>query len=628
VALKRLGPYEVAGLIGNGGMGAVFLARGPTGEVAIKLLTSSKPAAAERFDRERRLQARLGGLEGFVPLLDMGRSESGPFLVMPLLRGGTLRDRLERGGLGLDASVALGVRLARAMGRAHALGVVHRDLKPENVLFDEAGNPLIADLGLAKHFSSAAPGASQSVSLSVDGSFRGTAGYMAPEQARDAKSVGPPADVFSLGAILYECVSGAPAFTGRSPLELLTKLEEGRVEPLQGPAWLVAVVERALAREPGARFADADELARALERGEVAAPAKRSGPGRRALVIVVVVTLALGALFVARARGRADRLVADGSRLLDRDDFRGAIAAFTDAIALEPSSAAPWTERAWARCLEGSLHGRASAGTEGLADAERAVALDPASTRALCSLAFAHACLGDNQRVMEDVEKALARDPRCVRALVWRAFLLHVDSYKDASVRSRSRKVLDEALALEPDGADTWLIHANMSDLAREAGDDETATKEARRALELGPGHLIPCTSLALALLLRHPDEAVPVTMRSIERDPLYGEAWRDRFTARWKMGQLDLEIADCDRWLTHDPRSLQAFLNRGYAKLRTGDLPGAKADLDAAADLSMDGTDSPAVATALDELAAVLKAKGDEPGATRAAERARELRR
>src|SRR5581483_2605320 len=98
------------------------------------------------------------------------------------------------------------------------------------------------------------------------------------------------------------------------------------------------------------------------ERGEVAAPAKRSGAARRALLLVVALALALGALFVARARGRADRLVADGSRLLERDDFRGAIAAFTDAIALEPSSAAPWSERAWARCFEGSLHGRTSEG--------------------------------------------------------------------------------------------------------------------------------------------------------------------------------------------------------------------------------------------------------------------------
>jgi len=626
----RIGSYEVTRRIGQGGSGVVFAARGAAGEVAIKLLARATQETIARFEREMRLHGRLGTVEGFVPLLEVGQSESGPFLVMPLMTGGTLRDRLEQGPLGVEAAVAIVVAVARALGRAHARGIVHRDLKPENILFDEAGAPLVADLGLAKHFSGAAAGASQSVSLSVDGSLRGTAGYMAPEQARDAKSVGPEADVFSLGAILHECVSGEPAFMGENPLELLTKLEEGRVEPLRGPAWLVAIVERALAREPGARFADADELARALERGEVAAPARRSRPARRGLTAVLggLVLVGLALLLVSRHARSADRLVAEGSRLLDQDDFQGAIAAFTDAIALEPSSAAAWTERAWARCLEGDFHSRRSEGIEGLADAERAVALDPGSTRAICSLAFAHAFQGDNRRVMQDVERALARDPRCVRALLWRSFVLRVESYKDASLRPRSRAVLEEALALEPNGEDTWLVHTNMSALAREGGDDETAVKEARRAVEPAPGHLFAQVTLAQAILVQHPDEAVPVTTRVIERDPLYAAAWRLRFTARWRMGKLPLEIDDCDRWLTHDPRSLQALLNRGEARLRMGDLAGAKVDLDAAADLSRHGVGYRELFPVLEELVSILRAKGDERGASHAEERMRGLER
>src|SRR5205823_1073109 len=116
-------------------------------------------------------------------------------LVMPFLRGGTLRDRLARGPLPVEETVALAIALATALGRAHEGGIVHRDLKPENVLFQEddaatsRARPLVADLGLAKHFSSDAPGASRSVSLSRGGEMRGTVGYMAPEQMASAKEV-------------------------------------------------------------------------------------------------------------------------------------------------------------------------------------------------------------------------------------------------------------------------------------------------------------------------------------------------------------------------------------------------------------------------------------------------------
>src|SRR5262249_41050417 len=160
------------------------------------------------------LLAAFGEEDGFVPLLDEGTSEEGPFLVMPFLAGGTLRDKLREGPLKVGAALDLGVALAAALGRAHARGVVHRDLKPENVLYardaDGRERPLVADLGLAKHFDRDVHGATASVSLSTHGSFRGTAGYMAPEQMADAKSVGPEADVFALGAILYECLAGVP----------------------------------------------------------------------------------------------------------------------------------------------------------------------------------------------------------------------------------------------------------------------------------------------------------------------------------------------------------------------------------------------------------------------------------
>ncbi|HZU98392.1 MAG TPA: serine/threonine-protein kinase, partial [Planctomycetota bacterium] len=200
------GPYAVVAEIGQGGGGFVLRGRGPRGEdVAIKVLKSGNPEALARFRREARLQAGLGEKEGFVPLLDGGDAPS-PFLVMPFLAGGTLRDRLHRGPLSIEETVALGRKLAAAIGRAHALGIVHRDLKPENVLFTAKGEPLVADLGIAKHFRRDGVDGVASQSLSKTGMLRGTAGYMPAEQLRDSKEVKPPADVFALGAILYECL--------------------------------------------------------------------------------------------------------------------------------------------------------------------------------------------------------------------------------------------------------------------------------------------------------------------------------------------------------------------------------------------------------------------------------------
>jgi WD40 repeat protein len=221
-----------------------------------------------------------------------------------LLTGGTLRARIAR-GLPVEETVAIGVTVARALGRAHAQGVIHRDLKPENILFTADDRPLVADLGLAKHFGdSATSGAS--VSLSRTGELHGTVGYMAPEQMNDAKSVGPAADVFALGAILFECFDGRPAFAGETALEVMQKILQDETPSVASPAVphaLAAVVKRALARRPEDRFPDGEALARALEE----AAAARPGASRAAPVVLAALALALVVVIIIIALQIANR---------------------------------------------------------------------------------------------------------------------------------------------------------------------------------------------------------------------------------------------------------------------------------------------------------------------------------
>ncbi len=268
----RLGPYEVRYPVGHGAAAVVFKAEAADGApVALKVLRDPNGERRARFEREARLLARLARDEsGFVPLLGHGLSKLGPWLAMPFLPGGTLRDRLDRGPLPVEEAIATVLTISKTIAKAHEKGIAHRDVKPENVLFDEHDAPKVADLGLARHFRRDCPGGSDSVTVSREGRWLGTAGYASPEQLEDFSGAGPAADVFALGAVLYECLAGAPAFAAGNFVTLVAKLASATHEPLKGkvkdlPDWLHAVVEKALQLDPSRRYHDASELASALE---------------------------------------------------------------------------------------------------------------------------------------------------------------------------------------------------------------------------------------------------------------------------------------------------------------------------------------------------------------------------
>ena len=287
-APERLGPYRVEGEIARGGMGIVL--RGHHEElhrdVAIKLLrpeVSEDEVALERFLREARATARLRH-PGIVAIHDVTRDEAGnPYLVMDFVAGESLRERLKRDrALPPGEAAQVIAAVAGAVAHAHEHKVLHRDLKPDNVLLDERGTPHLTDFGLAKVFrpegaasetrASGRRPRSGALDLTLDGDVMGTPLYMAPEQVQDERdAIGPATDVWALGAMLYECLTGRPPFKADNLLGLFKQILSDeptpptRLNPLI-PAALERLCLACLVKDPAQRLGSADELARELKR--------------------------------------------------------------------------------------------------------------------------------------------------------------------------------------------------------------------------------------------------------------------------------------------------------------------------------------------------------------------------
>jgi serine/threonine protein kinase len=294
--ISSIGPYEVKEKLGQGAFGVVFRVarRGTPGEFALKVLTALSTEDVQRFLREAELARRIDD-PGVVRVLDAGQFERHPYYVMELCRGETLRERLQLGPLPIAEATRIVSALARTVASVHARGVLHRDLKPANVIMDETGRPRLTDFGLARdRFGQ---------SLTRTGEVLGTPVYMAPEQFRDAKHIDNRADVWALGVILYQCLTGRLPFAGRRFDELERSIHSAVIPRPRSyrpdiPPSVEEACMKALARAPGDRYASATELARALER----TPDKERSPRSRlvpALVVVGAVATVLAVLAAA-----------------------------------------------------------------------------------------------------------------------------------------------------------------------------------------------------------------------------------------------------------------------------------------------------------------------------------------
>ena len=277
----RLGPYEVLAAIGAGGMGEVYKARDTRLDrfVAIKVLAAGVATDAgrlDRFEQEARATAALNHPH-ILAVHDVGQHDGAPFIVSELLEGETLRDRLSHGAVPPRKAIEFAMQVARGLAAAHERGIVHRDLKPENVFVNSDGRIKILDFGLAKlteaarapQTASAMTGVTMVAPDTLPGIVLGTIGYMAPEQVRGL-TADHRADIFALGAVLYEMLSGRRAFAGSTPADTMTAIlkEDPPDLPSSGPhasPALTRIIDRCLEKNPAARFQSAGDLAFALE---------------------------------------------------------------------------------------------------------------------------------------------------------------------------------------------------------------------------------------------------------------------------------------------------------------------------------------------------------------------------
>jgi serine/threonine-protein kinase len=365
VKFHCFGDYDLLEEIARGGMGVVFRARqiSLNRVVALKFIHPGRLNSAEamrRFQLEARSAARLEHPH-IVPIYEVGEEAGHPFFTMPLMTGGTLAGEIAglKSGISNQRAARLVARIARAVHYAHERGVVHRDLKPGNILLDGQGEPHLTDFGLAKLLTD---GQSPTQSATV----LGTPHYMAPEHASsEAPEPRATTDVYGLGAILYELLTGRPPFVGDSPVAILQRVVQDEPEPLR---WLNKAVERdlesiclqCLRKLPAARYPSAAALADDLENWLAGRPVEARPVGA-----------------IERVPNRAEPHASQGFLLSYYDwDWTNAFAEFERAIQLKPDYTPAYYWHAFSLVRLGRYQ-------EAVAQAEKGMALEPKSSVAV-----------------------------------------------------------------------------------------------------------------------------------------------------------------------------------------------------------------------------------------------------
>jgi tetratricopeptide (TPR) repeat protein len=471
----RFGNYEVLDLIGEGGMGEVYRARDSRLDrtVALKIVSerqTPRRSAPSRLEREARSLAKLSH-PNIVTVHEVGASDGTAFIVMELLEGQTLAQVIPAAGLPWSRAVAFAAAIADALACAHDAGVVHRDLKPGNMFVTRDDRIKVLDFGIAADTGADGAALHARGRDATAGLVLGTVSYMSPEQVNGGR-VDPRSDIFALGCVLYEMLSGHAAFGSGTPPETMAAILRDRPEDLATtargdiPGQVAAIVARCLEKHPERRFQSARDLAFALKEtlrhAEADAPRRAraaSWPRLRHAMAAAAVLMSLGTLWlVTRTRGWGGKpggpgganganLAAAfvpprpeipaaidaflrGRRALERRteaDLRNAVRAFDAAIDAEPSYAPAYAglSDAYAQLGYGSFVAPEDAFPRARAAAERALALAPDLADAHASLAFTLMYFAwDFAGAEREFRRALELNPNLPTAHQWYAYLL------------------------------------------------------------------------------------------------------------------------------------------------------------------------------------------------------------
>jgi TolB-like protein/tetratricopeptide (TPR) repeat protein/predicted Ser/Thr protein kinase len=599
--------YLIERELGAGGMATVYLARDVrhARPVAIKVLRGDVPVDVQRFHREIRVLANLRH-PFILPLHDSGEAAGSLYFVMPYIDGESLRARLTRAGrLPVEQALEIARQIADALQTAHDEGVIHRDVKPENILLTRSGHALLADFGIAR----AAAGAEPADTMTQAGLTLGTVAYMSPEQALGERELDARSDIYALGCVLFEMLTGAPPFTGPSAMSVLSKHltappPDPRAEHPEVPAAIAALLSQALAKEPAARPASARAFALAL----TTTSERQAATGSRASLTSAVDAasrLSVAVLPIATIGGTSDdayfgeglteeltlalsRL--EGLRVVSRTSaasFRGQslpLAAIAAQLGVE-------------FVVEGSVR-RAGDRLRFTAKLIRAAEDAPLWSDTFDRTVSDVFALQDEitSRVVDTIAGALQLGklrgqmpvPATRNLEAYDLYLLgrhHWSERSEAGMR-RARELFQQALDLDPAYAPAWSGLADASAvLASYQFADASemfpiATDAARRALELDESLAEAHASLGFVKMNWEWDwnGVLRELRRTIELNPNHETAhrWLSAFLAG--IGRFDEATPIAERALLLDPVSVLPHMNIGIIRMLAGDLPGAEA--------------------------------------------------